>query len=184
MSVSSAPKIFNSYLIKSNNSSNLFFLFLRLLLEIDLDFGAVSERSVGVTLMQHRLLYPHTPSMCLCQDVRKYNEINKNSQMCCGYIHICPTSCIQNINLSYPCNVWLRCDEVTESGHGRRPVQHPLVHVYIQDLSSHLHLSFSNTESLLRNREGHRHPMKCLTDERHRKNIYNRQPPGGAGSNC
>lgn len=51
--------------------------------------------------------------------------------------------------MSYPCNIWLRSNEATESSHGFWSVQHPFIHVYIQDLSSHLHLGLSDAQSLL-----------------------------------
>lgn len=49
----------------------------------------------------------------------------------------------------YPRDVWLRGDEVTEPSHGSGSLQHPLVHVDVQNLGPHLHLGFSDAESLL-----------------------------------
>lgn len=52
---------------------------------------------------------------------------------------------------TYPCNVWLRSDQITKSDHSWWSVQHSLVHVYIQDLGSHFHLGLSDAKSLLQN---------------------------------
>lgn len=50
---------------------------------------------------------------------------------------------------SHLCDIGFRCNEVTEASHGSGSVQHPLVHVDVQNLSAHLHLSFSDAQRLL-----------------------------------
>lgn len=46
-------------------------------------------------------------------------------------------------------DVRFRGDEFTEAAHRSGSVQHPLVHVDVQNLSAHLHLSFSDAQCLL-----------------------------------
>lgn len=50
---------------------------------------------------------------------------------------------------SYPGDVRLGGYETAEPGHGGRTLQHPLIHVDVQHLGSHLHLGLGYAQRLL-----------------------------------